>query len=105
LGTPAFRPGLKEIGGLALFIVPLPWVWLIGAALIWRSNAWTRRQKLIGTATPLLPLVLLVAGLSLPVVGLGHWWVVFWVCPLLGAAFLAIRLRQRHTGRRPTLHS
>jgi hypothetical protein len=104
-GIPAFRPGLQEIGGLALFIVPLPWVWLIGAALIWRSNAWTRRQKLIGTATPLLPLVLLVAGLSLPVVGLGHWWRLFFWAPLLGAAFLGNRLWQRHTGRRPTLRS
>jgi hypothetical protein len=102
LGIPAFRPGLLEIGGLVLFILPLPWLWLIGAALIWRSSAWTRREKLIGTAAPLVPLVLLFASLGLRLGGLGHWWVLFFWATLLGAAFLAIRLWQRHTGRRLT---
>jgi hypothetical protein len=106
LGIPAFRPGLQEIGGLALLILPLPWppLWLVGAALVWRSTAWTQREKLIGTAAPLVPLVIFLATLTLPLGGLGHWWLLFfWVSPL-GAVFLAIRLWQRHTGRRPTRH-
>lgn len=107
LGLPAFRPGLQEIGGLALLALPLPMppLWLVGAALVWRSNGWTRREKLIGTGAPLVLLALFVASLSLRVGGLGHWWMPLWVLPLFGAAFLANRLWQRHTGRRPPLRS
>lgn len=103
LGIPAFRPGLQEIGGLALLALPLPMppLWLVGAALVWRSNGWTRREKLIGTGAPLVLLALFAASRSLPL-GLGHWWILsLWVLPLFGAAFLANRLWQRHTGRCP----
>jgi hypothetical protein len=103
-GSAAFRPGFQEIAGLALLVLPLPWLWLIGAALIWWSNAWTRREKIMGTGAGLVPSAAFLAMLTLPW-GLGHWWRLFFWAPVLGAAFLGSRLWQRHTGRRPTLRS
>ena len=44
----AFRPGLVEIGAIVL----LPLFWIVGVILLWTSNAWNTRDKLIGTFLP-----------------------------------------------------
>src|SRR4051812_27169536 len=30
-------------------VVLLPLVWIVGVVLLWRSRAWTRRDKIVGT--------------------------------------------------------
>jgi hypothetical protein len=40
-----FKPGFVEIGALVL----LPVFWIVGVVLLWASNAWNTREKLIGT--------------------------------------------------------
>jgi hypothetical protein len=51
LGLSAPQPteiGLVEIGALAL----TPLIWPVGVILLWASNAWNVRDKLIGTLVP-----------------------------------------------------
>ena len=61
--APAYKPGWMEIVALILLllgglIVPL-FGWVIGVVLLWVSNAWNVRDKIIGTA-------FLPGGLALP---------------------------------------
>jgi hypothetical protein len=91
-------PGLREIAAILLLLVggviaPLLG-WFVGAALLWSSNAWTPRQKLLGTLVipgGLLPAVLLLSlatGWTLPAwVGVPLL-VVLVVGPLAVAAYL-----------------
>jgi hypothetical protein len=51
--APPFKPGWMEIGALILLLIgaivlPL-FGWLIGVVLLWVSNAWNLRDKVIGT--------------------------------------------------------
>jgi uncharacterized membrane protein len=51
--TPPYKPGWMEVGALVLLlvgglIVPI-FGWLIGVVLLWLSNAWNVRDKVIGT--------------------------------------------------------
>lgn len=69
-GVSRARAGLLEVG--ALLLLPLGGLvlpalgWLAGVILLWSSNAWNRRDKLIGT-------LVIPGGLALPVFAL------FWV--------------------------
>jgi uncharacterized membrane protein len=51
-----FKPGAVEIGALIMLLVGsvvLPLIgWLIGVILLWTSNAWNVRDKIIGTLFP-----------------------------------------------------
>jgi len=51
--TAAYKPGWMEIGALIMLLVGgvvIPIVgWLVGVILLWLSNAWNVRDKLIGT--------------------------------------------------------
>ena len=51
--TTPYKPGWIEVGALVLLLVGgliLPLVgWLIGVVLLWVSNAWNVRDKVIGT--------------------------------------------------------
>jgi len=65
--APPFKPGWMEVGALVLLlvgglIVPV-FGWLIGVVLLWVSNAWNVRDKIIGT-------LFVPGGLLLPL-GLG----------------------------------
>jgi uncharacterized membrane protein len=48
-----YKPGLIEVGALVLLLIGgliLPFVgWLVGVVLLWVSNAWNVRDKVIGT--------------------------------------------------------
>jgi HAAS len=51
--VPSYKPGWIEIGALVLLliggiVIPI-FGWLIGAVLLWVSNAWNIRDKIIGT--------------------------------------------------------
>ena len=51
--APPYKPGWMEVGALVLLlvgglIVPI-FGWLIGVLLLWLSNAWNLRDKMIGT--------------------------------------------------------
>jgi uncharacterized membrane protein len=61
--APSYKPGWIEVGALVLLLVggivlPL-FGWVIGVILLWVSNAWNVRDKVIGT-------VFLPGGLALP---------------------------------------
>ena len=51
--APPYRPGWIEVGALVLLLIGgliLPFFgWLIGVLLLWLSNAWNVRDKVIGT--------------------------------------------------------
>jgi len=51
--APPYKPGWMEVGALVLLLagaVILPiFGWLIGVVLLWLSNAWNVRDKVIGT--------------------------------------------------------
>jgi len=47
-GIQPSRFGALEIWALIL----LPFFWIVGVVLLWSSNAWTRKEKLIGTLVP-----------------------------------------------------
>lgn len=104
------RPGLIEILALIFLlagpiVLPFPPVpWLAGAALVWRSQAWSAREKYYGVYAPF------VAGLAVVVIAaltggllLGH--LLFFgffiaivltiLLPIGSAAFLASQLRRR----------
>ena len=69
LDVPAGNPGPVEIAALLLIgvggvLVPIfPITWIVGAALVWRSGAWSPREKRRGVYAPLVvALGLLVVG-------------------------------------------
>jgi uncharacterized membrane protein len=123
------RVGLKEVAAVVLLPiggVVVPFLgWVVGVILLWASNAWTLRDKLIGTflfpGGLLLPSVLLltatstevcssgpvaVPGAAGPITCVTHgpaaWivvgMVILVIVPVASAAYLAIRLH-RHRGR------
>ena len=52
-GSGAYKPGWMEVGALIMLLVggiviPL-FGWVIGVVLLWVSNAWNVRDKIIGT--------------------------------------------------------
>jgi hypothetical protein len=53
--APPYRPGWMEIGALVLLLVGgvvLPFGgWFVGVILLWVSNAWNLRDKVIGTVS------------------------------------------------------
>jgi len=62
--APPFKPGAVEIGALIMLLVgglvlPL-FGWIIGVGLLWVSNAWNIRDKIIGT-------IFIPGGLGVPV--------------------------------------
>ncbi len=62
--APPFKPGAVEIGALIMLLVgglvlPL-FGWIIGVVLLWVSNAWNIRDKIIGT-------IFIPGGLGVPV--------------------------------------
>ena len=62
--APPFKPGAVEIGALIMLLVGglvLPLLgWIIGVILLWVSNAWNVRDKIIGT-------IFIPGGLGVPV--------------------------------------
>jgi hypothetical protein len=100
------RSSWREVAALVLLpfggvIVPVAG-WLVGVFFLWASDAWTRREKVLGTLIVpgglLLPLLLLTVGLS----GSGGANVLaivlysaFLVAPLAMILFLGLRLRPR----------
>jgi hypothetical protein len=75
--APQYKPGWIEVGALVLLLVGglvLPFFgWLIGVILLWLSNAWNVRDKIIGT--------LVVPG------GLGFWvFLYFMSASLMGSS-------------------
>ncbi|MDX6413628.1 MAG: hypothetical protein QOH23_1038 [Gaiellaceae bacterium] len=90
---------LIPVGGVAVPVVG----WLVGVVLLWQSDAWTRRDKLIGTLVVpgglLTPFVLLtVVSGALGVAAL----VVLFVAPLVSTYYLARQMRKEKSrpGRR-----
>ena len=57
------RAGRLEIAALIALVVPVLG-WLIGVVLVVVSRAWTAREKVVGVALGLLPLLLPLAGLA-----------------------------------------
>jgi hypothetical protein len=82
---------LLPIGGLVVPVVG----WLVGVVLLWQSDAWTRRDKLIGTLVVpgglLAPFVLLtlVSGV-LGAAGV----IALFVAPILSTVHLARQMRR-----------
>jgi hypothetical protein len=82
---------LLPIGGVAIPVAG----WLVGVVLLWQSNAWTRRDKLIGTLvipggllTPFVVLTLVSGPLGVAAL------VALFVAPLVSAYHLARRMRR-----------
>jgi hypothetical protein len=57
----AKRPGALELGTLLALLVPVIG-WVVGMVLVFASDAWSRRDKLIGLALLLLPVLLPLLG-------------------------------------------
>jgi uncharacterized membrane protein len=88
---PTYRAGTTEIAAIVLLLLSFSIVgYVVGLALIWRSPAWRRLDKLIATVLPVAAaaLVLLVRALAvLPLIVV--------IAPILASVYLAIRMRHR----------
>jgi uncharacterized membrane protein len=74
--------------------------WLVGLALLWRSNHWTTRDKRIGTLLALGMAALTVVALASPLVLLGS--LLFLALTLTTVIYLASRLRAHLAARHAT---
>jgi uncharacterized membrane protein len=102
--APSFKPGAVEIGALIMLLVgslvlPL-FGWVIGVILLWVSNAWNVRDKIIGTifipgglGVPFAVLFLVGAvGASTPNLAIAGV-IALLLAPIVTTAYLAYRLR------------
>jgi hypothetical protein len=82
---------LLPIGGLVVPVIG----WLVGVVLLWQSDAWTRRDKLIGTLVVpgglLAPFVLLTLVSGVPGVAA---LVALFVAPIISTFHLARQMRR-----------
>jgi uncharacterized membrane protein len=102
--APSFKPGAVEIGALIMLLVgslvlPL-FGWVVGVILLWVSNAWNVRDKIIGTifipgglGVPFAVLFLVGAvGASTPNLAIAGV-IALLLAPIVTTAYLAYRLR------------
>jgi hypothetical protein len=102
--VPVRKAGWEEIGALLMLLVGgliLPVIgWFVGVLLLWVSDAWETRDKVIGTLlvpggllTPLGLVLVATSASAAPVLGLVLL-VALTLVPLATTAYLAWRLRQ-----------
>ena len=103
-GVHVRKPGWQEIGALIMLLAGgliLPVIgWFVGVVLLWVSDAWETRDKVIGTLlvpggllTPLGLVVVATSASAAPVLGIALL-VALTLAPLATTAYLAWRLRQ-----------